>query len=68
MPTNPAIDVELLKKAMSVSKAKAKNETINLALKEYLRSVHRTSLARRVAASEGFGINAGELAKMRGEK
>ncbi len=62
MPTNLAIDQELLRKALEVSGLKTKKDTVNLALKELInrhRQLEILSLFGKMGPDPGYDYKKG---------
>jgi Arc/MetJ family transcription regulator len=52
MPTNLAIDDELLEQALAIGRHRTKRETVNEALREFIQRRQRLELARLVGKVE----------------
>jgi Arc/MetJ family transcription regulator len=52
MPTNLAIDDELLQQALAIGRHRTKRETVNEALREFIQRRQRVELARLVGKVE----------------
>ena len=52
MPTNLAIDDELLQQALAIGRHRTKRETVNEALREFIQRRQRLELARLVGKVE----------------